>query len=78
MTGSDADQIRIRRQRRVAMVLIASILAFVAGEGLGARLDIPGRWMALFELAVLAAMTWAIWETVAIWRARRGEGRTKE
>ena len=78
MTASDADLIRMRRSRRVAIVIVVSVVVFVAGEGLGTALDLPGRWMALFELAVLAVMVWAIWETVAIWRARRDAARRKE
>ncbi|CUH32600.1 hypothetical protein JSE7799_00944 [Jannaschia seosinensis] len=68
---SDQDIALALRSRRVAIVLIAGALIFVLGEAIGAYYAVPGRWMGLFEIAMLAVMGWAIWETVTIWRLRR-------
>ena len=72
-TPDDTDAILAHRSRRIAIVLIAAAIVFVLGEAIGAQYDIPGRWMGLFEITILAVMGWAIWETARIWRLRRNK-----
>ena len=62
-----------RRQRRIGSVILGTMLLWVAVLFLAGLLDLPPRWVALADLAALAALAWAVIMAVGLWRARRRE-----
>lgn len=60
-----------RQARTVAIVIAATMLLWMAAQWLGGRLGWPTRYAFLFDLAALAAFTWALVVGVQIWRKRR-------
>ena len=65
-SASDRRQVRL-----VAVVLVATVLIWMAAQWLGGRLDWPARFVFLFDLAALAGFLWALIVTFRIWRRRR-------
>lgn len=68
---SDSDLALGRKARLVAIVLVATMLGWMALQWLGRELDWPARFVFLFDLAALAGFIWALVVTYQIWRARR-------
>lgn len=62
---------KARTARRLALVLCATMLSWVALQWLGARLGWDARWAFLFDVAALAAFGWVLVVTVGLWRARK-------
>ena len=68
---SENDRRHARRARTVAVVLCATMLAWLGAQWLGGRLGWPPLWALVFDFAALAAFLWAIFVTVGLWRARK-------
>jgi hypothetical protein len=60
-----------RRARMVALVVAGTMVIWLGAPFIGKQLDLPGRYMLLFDLAALAAFFWAIVVAIQIWRRRR-------
>ncbi|MEM9795126.1 MAG: DUF5337 family protein [Pseudomonadota bacterium] len=72
MTGpSQHDMAIARRQRRIGMVILGTFVTWALAQFVGARLGLPLRWIALVDLAALAALGWALVLTYGVWRMRR-------
>ncbi|SMC72679.1 MULTISPECIES: DUF5337 domain-containing protein [Primorskyibacter] len=69
--GRDQDQQTARQGRFVALVIAGSMLFWIAAQWVGPMLGLPGRYALLIDLAVLAALFWAMVVTYQIWRKRR-------
>ena len=78
MTGparppSDTDTAFARRSGRVAIVILATFVAWGVLQFLGVQLALSRRIMGLGDSVALVAMAWAIYETAMIWRMRRNK-----
>ena len=62
---------RARTARLVAAVLCATFVLWMGLQWLGGYFGWPVRWVFLFDLAALAAFSWAMIVTVGLWRARK-------
>lgn len=63
--------LRLARQARlVAIVMVATMMLWMAAQWLGGRFGLEARWAFLFDFAALAAFFWALVVTYQIWRAR--------
>jgi threonine/homoserine/homoserine lactone efflux protein len=60
-----------RQGRLVALVIAGTMLLWMAAQWLGAALELPARFVFLFDLAALAGFIWALFVGVQIWRKRR-------
>ena len=69
MKASDAPA-PSRRARRVAVVMIATMGAWLGLQWLGAALGLPPALAIALDLAALVAFGWALTET---WRIRRAD-----
>ncbi|SFQ94730.1 DUF5337 domain-containing protein [Poseidonocella sedimentorum] len=71
-TDTAAQEAALARQGRIAALVIAGgMLFWIIAQWLGPRLGLPGRFAVLIDLAVLAALFWALVVTFQIWRKRR-------
>jgi Family of unknown function (DUF5337) len=61
-----------RKQRRVAIVLVGTMIGWIGVQWLGGVMGWQARYAFLFDLAALAGFLWALVVTYQIWRARRG------
>ncbi|MGR3570943.1 DUF5337 domain-containing protein [Brevirhabdus sp.] len=72
MANSDDTQMQqARRARLVAIVMIVTMVGWLAAQWLLAVLQMPVRYLFLFDLAALAGFAWALVNVYWIWRARR-------
>ena len=62
-----------RRRRRIGATILGTMVLWVGALFLANLLDLPQRWVALADLAALAALAWAVIMAVGLWRARRRE-----
>ena len=60
--------------RAAAVVIITTMLLWMAASFLGGRLGLPVRYAFLFDLAALAAFIWAFVVLATVWRKRRQDG----
>lgn len=60
-----------RQTRLVALVIAGTMLLWMAGQQIGAELDLPLKYTLLLDLAALAGFIWALIVTYQIWRKRR-------
>jgi hypothetical protein len=67
----DRNRALARQSRTVAIVLIAAVVLWLAGQAAGAALGLAPRFVFLFDFAALAAFLWAFIVTFQIWRKRR-------
>ncbi|MCT4553349.1 MAG: DUF5337 domain-containing protein [Pelagimonas sp.] len=67
-TGKTDEQ---KRGRQIALVIAGAGFAWILANILGTLLGVSHRFMALFDLAALAAFVWAIWMVVGLWRERK-------
>ncbi len=67
----DKDAALARQGRIVAMVIAGSMTLWLVAQWLGPKLGLAGRYALLVDLAVLAALFWALVVTYQIWRKRR-------
>ncbi|MBM2576192.1 DUF5337 domain-containing protein [Jannaschia sp. Os4] len=70
MTAPD-DLTRARRARTLALTIVGTFAAWMIVQALGATYGWPARWVALFDLAALAVLGWAVVAGILMWRARR-------
>jgi hypothetical protein len=70
---NDASIQRARQARRVAIVIVATMVIWMGAQLIGAREDVAVRWMLLFDLAALGAFVWALIVTFWIWRSRQAD-----
>ncbi len=72
MAAPSADEMRLARKARlVAIVMVATIVAWMLAQLIGGAAGLPTRYAFLFDFAALAAFVWALAVTWQIWRARR-------
>ena len=65
----------LRRQtRQAAIVIIVGFLGWMAFSLFGGAMGLPVRFAFLADLAMLAALAWALFVLINVWRARRSEG----
>jgi threonine/homoserine/homoserine lactone efflux protein len=57
--------------RRIALVIAATGIFWVAATWIGGQMGLSNRTRALFDLMALAGFGYAIWMTYQIWRARQ-------
>jgi hypothetical protein len=69
--GRKQDQQTARQGRIAALVIAGSMLFWLAAQFVGPKLGLPVRYAVLIDLAVLAALFWAMVVTIQIWRKRR-------
>ena len=67
----EEDRQLAKTARMVAIVIAATMLAWIGAQWLGPRMGLAGRYAFLFDLAALAAFFWALVVTFQIWRKRR-------
>ena len=67
----EEDRQLAKTARMVAIVIAATMLAWIGAQWLGPRMGLAGRYAFLFDLAALAAFVWALVVTFQIWRKRR-------
>jgi Family of unknown function (DUF5337) len=63
---------RARQVRLVAIVLVGTMVLWMAAQFLGGKLGLEARFVFLFDLAAIAGFVWALVVTYQIWRGRRG------
>ncbi|PTE14736.1 DUF5337 domain-containing protein [Pseudogemmobacter blasticus] len=63
---------RAGQARIVALVIAGTMLLWMGAQWLGGQMGWPARYVFLFDLAALAAFTWALVVTYQIWRGRQG------
>jgi hypothetical protein len=68
---TDRDLRLARKARLAALVIVVTMLGWMAAQWLGGRLGLEARYAFLFDFAALAAFVWALAVTWQIWRARR-------
>lgn len=71
MDRDDADRHLARRARKIALVIAATMLLWMAVQWLGGQMGWPVRLVFVFDLAAIAALLWALLESYQIWRLRR-------
>lgn len=57
--------------RLVALVIMCTIVLWVAAQWVGGQMGWDTRYAILFDLAALAAFFWALVVTYQLWRKRR-------
>lgn len=63
-----------RAARRIAVVIAATMLGWLAVQGLGGQLGWDARIALLADLAAMAAFIWALAMTWRLWRAAKAKG----
>jgi hypothetical protein len=63
---------RLRQMRLVGVVLLATVVLWMAAQWLGGTLGWETRFVFLIDFAALAAFLWALVVTFQIWRGRQG------
>ncbi|MFC7703446.1 DUF5337 domain-containing protein [Plastorhodobacter daqingensis] len=71
MAISDQDRALAQQARLVAVVLVATMVLWIAAQWLGGRFGWEARFAFLFDLAALAAFVWSLVVTYRIWRRRQ-------
>lgn len=69
----DGERVQAGQARLAALVIAVAMVAWMAAQWLGGTLGWQARFVFLFDLAALAAFTWAIVVTWRVWRAGRGQ-----
>ncbi|MGB0658903.1 MAG: DUF5337 family protein [Mangrovicoccus sp.] len=69
----DQDLAKAKKARLVAVVLLVTVVLWMAGQWLGGQAGIAVRYVFLLDFAALAAFAWALIVTLQLWRARAGE-----
>lgn len=68
---SDHDRRLAAKTRQVALVLVGTMVLWMAAQWLGGKLGLPDRYVFLFDFAAMAAFFWALVVTWQIWRKRQ-------
>ncbi|QIK40764.1 DUF5337 family protein [Pontivivens nitratireducens] len=63
-----------RQTRQASIVIVAGFLGWMAFQLVGGAIGLPVRFAFLADLAMLAALAWALFVLINVWRARRSEG----
>jgi hypothetical protein len=79
---SDQDKDRQNREiaakgRLVSLVIVGTMLLWIAAQAIGRFVGLPGRYALLFDFAALAGLFWALVVGLQIWRARKNAGASK-
>ncbi|MGI9389774.1 MAG: DUF5337 domain-containing protein [Boseongicola sp.] len=74
--GEDRNQpgnqkVLARQARLVSLVIVGTMVLWLALQWLGGRLGLPERYVFLLDLFALAGFLWALIVTLQIWRKRR-------
>ena len=70
--GQDkTEDVLAKKGRIVALVIAGSMLLWILAQWIAPMLGVPGRFVFLFDFAVLAALIWSMVVTYQIWRARQ-------
>ncbi len=67
----DQDKALARQGRLVAIVIVVTMVGWIAAQWLGSKSGLAGRYVFLFDFAALAGFFWALVVTYQIWRKRR-------
>ncbi|UWQ22832.1 DUF5337 domain-containing protein [Jannaschia sp. W003] len=68
---SDPARHAATQQRRIGAVILGTFALWIAVQFAASRLGWPVRWVALADLAALAALGWAVVMAVGLWRTRK-------
>ncbi|MFT4794892.1 MAG: hypothetical protein ACJAVR_001361 [Paracoccaceae bacterium] len=60
--------------RLASKVIVVAMLAWVGLSLLGGQMGWPIRFAFLIDMLCLAALGWALWTIIRVWRARAGKG----
>ena len=63
-----------RQTRQASIVIVVGFLAWMGFQLGGAAMGLPVRLAFLADLAMLAALAWALFVLINVWRVRRSEG----
>jgi len=69
--SADLDQTIARKGRHVALVITGAMVIWLGAQWLGPAMGLAGRYALLFDLAALAALTYAMVNIFQIWRLRQ-------
>ena len=69
--STDLDQMIARKGRHVALVIAGAMVIWLGAQWLGPEIGLAGRYALLFDLAALAALTYAMVNIFQIWRLRQ-------
>lgn len=64
------DQQIAKQGRTAALIIAGTMLFWLIMQWAGPAIGLPGHYAFLIDLAVMAAMIYALFLTVQIWRAR--------
>jgi hypothetical protein len=59
------------RTRQASIVIVVSVVGWMAGLWFGGRLGLPPRFAFLLDLACMAALIWSMVVLLRVWRARQ-------
>ena len=66
------EEIRLaRKARMVGIVIAATMVLWLAAQWIGGKMELPARFVFLFDLAAIAAFVWSFVVIYQIWRARQ-------
>lgn len=68
---TETDHRLARQARRVAVVLMATMLLWMGAQVMGGKLGLPPALAFLLDFIALAAFLWSLVVTYQIWRRRR-------
>ena len=71
----ERDPAEKRQIRLAAGVVIVAMATWMAASFLGGRLALPVRYAFLVDMLCLAALAWALWVLINVWR--KGAGRER-
>ena len=72
MSGDAGDErARAAKNRQLAVVSIAAVIAFFVIQFAGATFGWPNRVMGLLELGIAAIFIWVMIEAYKLWRTRQ-------
>lgn len=69
--GESPERTLARQARLAAIVMVATVLAWLGAQWLGGAMGWPARFVFLFDFAALAGFVFALVVTYRVWRSRR-------
>ena len=73
MAGNYSDQNLATDLRRIAVVIVATVLIWMFVQMLGAELNWPPKYVFLADLSAAAGFIWSMIAAAVIWRKSRNE-----
>ena len=70
MSGGPDKESR-RKGQVTSLVIVISMLLWIAAQWVGPAVGLPGRFALLIDFAAIGALIWALVVTLQEWRARR-------